>query len=65
MSTYPFTTQAQVRGAFWEAHPQYQRKGGQSQNSYNADIRMAFCDFVEHLARDRSISETLAGKVNL
>ncbi len=64
------TTQKQVRADFWENgidaetkrrfwHPTF------TQNQYPADVRMAFCDYVEHLARDGQISEALAQRVTL
>jgi len=59
------TNQKDLRNAFWEAHPQYQRKGNQGQNRYPADIRMAWCDFVEHMRRNGEISEDLANRATL
>ena len=68
MNAYPFTTQIEVRDAFWltfcvEGKPREFR--GKSQNDLPADVRMAFCDFVESLSRDRLISEALAQRVTL
>jgi hypothetical protein len=62
------TTQKDVRRAFWGAFcvdgvPREFR--GKSQNELPTDVRMAFCDFVEQLARDGTITETLAQRVTL
>ncbi len=61
-------TQAEVRRSFWltfcvEGCPREFR--GKSQNDLPVDVRMAFCDYVEHLARNGDITETLAAKVTL
>jgi len=62
-----FTTQAQVRQAFWQGneHLRAQYKPGKSQNDYNATIRTEWVDFVDMLARDGHISEALAQRVTL
>lgn len=59
------TTQAKLRDLFWVHHPNYTRKGRQSQNKYPANVRMSFCDFVERLRRDKMISEKLAMRTTL
>ena len=61
-------TQREIRDAFWltfnvEGKPR--RFYGKTQNELPADIRMAFCDFVDYLAREGTISESLAAKVTL
>lgn len=61
-------TQREIRDAFWltfnvEGKPR--RFYGKSQNELPADVRMAFCDFVEYLAREGTISESLAARVTL
>ncbi len=61
-------TQREIRDAFWltfnvEGKPR--RFYGKSQNELPADVRMAFCDFVDYLAREGTISESLAGRVTL
>jgi hypothetical protein len=62
--TYTYTTQAQVRAAFWQGWPQgFQR--GKKHNEYNATIRSEFVEFVDMLARDGHISEALAQRVTL
>ena len=65
MTLYTITTQAHVRTAFWNAHPQFQRRRGMAQNGYPADIRVAFVDYVDSLTRSRDISERLAARVTL
>ena len=65
------TNQKQVRAAFWEAHPSFDhqaREAGirsKSQNHQCATVRCAFVDFVDSLARNGSISESLANRVTL
>ena len=61
-------TQADVRSAFWltffvEGKPR--RYYGKTQNELPSDLRIAFCDFVDSLARDGTISEALAQRVTL
>lgn len=63
-----FTTRAQVRAAFWQgvAH----NTGGSIQRKkvngdYTTDTRCEFVDFVDMLAREGHISETLAQRVTL
>ena len=69
---YTYTTQKQVRAAFWDAHkglpgitsrrfPNYWGNG----KMHNTDTRCAFVDFVDMLARNGDISEDLAGRVTL
>lgn len=67
------TTQKQVREAFWEDHHGLNRAAimyGEQliearQNQYNADIRTAFVDYVDHLQKSGVISEKLAERVTL
>ena len=71
MST-PLTSR-QVRSEFWKAHPQFKRgmmrQNGnwraKVQNEYNATTRSAFVEFVDGLAREGRITETVAGNVTL
>lgn len=65
MADIRMTTQKQVRESFWANFPRYERKSGFTQNDYPADVRMLFCDFVEDLARDGDITESLAQRVTL
>jgi hypothetical protein len=66
-----YTTQEQVRRAFWEAHQDdYERARNRrtlskGQNAQVTDTRCAFVDFVDHLARNGDISEALAYRVTL
>ena len=64
-----YTTQKQVRAAFWDmadsmngcAITRVKLRGG----DYTTDTRCAFVDFVDSLARDGHISEALAQRVTL
>jgi len=62
---YSLKTIKSVRDSFWQSHPNFKRKGNQRQNSYNADIRSAFVDYVDYLRKDGVISEKLANNVTL
>ena len=65
------TTQTELRAAFWAAHPEQdliaRKRGTRSkrQNHQTVDCRVAFCDFVDELARSGVISERLADRVTL
>lgn len=59
------TTQTEIRESFWEAHPQFVRKHGATQNDYCADIRCTFVDYVDSLQRNGVISEELSSNVTL
>lgn len=61
-----YTTQKEIRAAFWEAHPNASRERVKSMESiYVCDTRCAFVDFVDQLARNGDISESLASQVTL
>lgn len=66
-----YTTQAEVRRAFWEMMREFQPemakeyRRGKRQNEYPADIRMRFVDFVDAEQKDGNLSEQLAQKVTL
>lgn len=64
---YDFTTQAQVRAAFWQGSETLRTmyKRGKEQNEYNATIRSEWVEFVDLLARNGHISESLAQRVTL
>ncbi len=68
---YLYTTQPQIRKAFWEQHPQHEahaRKWGiktAPQNRHNCDTRQAFCDFIDRLAWNDEISDALANRATL
>jgi hypothetical protein len=62
-------TVSEIRRAFWEAHPTMPRKkiAGHAGTGkmYPTDTRCAFVDFVDHLARDGQITDSLANRVTL
>ena len=66
-SQYTHTTIAEVRAAFWDAHPEiaHERRSRKRQNDYRADIRMAWCDYVEYLSGSQAIPEALAQRATL
>lgn len=64
MNTYQLEDEDDVREAFWNAHPNAERRPGR-QNAQAADTRMAFVDYVDMLARNGAISEELAQQVTL
>jgi hypothetical protein len=57
-----YTTQKQIRAAFYAEHPTISRR---PQNDQPADIRMAFCEFIDALHRARLISDALAARATL
>ena len=65
------TTQKELRKAFWEAHPSFDhqaREAGirsKSQNHHCATVRVTWCEFVDMMARDGQISESLAQRATL
>ena len=63
---YDFTTQAQVRAAFWQGseHLKHYLKS-KTQNEYSATIRTEFVEFVDMLERNQHISAKLANEVTL
>ena len=68
--TYTYTTQAQVRAAFWEAHPKASKERipafeGRGERCYVCDTRTAFVDYVDMLSRKGLISEALASRITL
>lgn len=59
-------TITEVRKAFWETSEFSERYNKRnSQNEYHVDIRCAFVDYVDMLARDGQISESLAQRATL
>lgn len=69
-----YTTQKQIRAAFWDAHPTANRKKypardwtreDKSHRDYCTDTRCAFVDFVDYLSRDGIISDQLASRATL
>lgn len=61
---YIYTTERQVRAEFW-ANMASEPVKSYRQNDYGADVRMAWVDFVDSLARNGDISEALAQRVTL
>ena len=69
------TTQKQVRDAFWNEwvnggttyaeRVARRRIPHRTQNDLPTDVRVAFVDFVDRLARDGEITEALAARVTL
>jgi hypothetical protein len=61
---YQITNQRDLRKAFWEDRPDVSRKRGRD-GDYLTDTRVAFVDYIEHMARDGLISQQLAQRVML
>lgn len=64
-SSFTYTTQPQVRAAFWQGWTGCKRPKRLSSGEYPTDVRCEFVDFVDVLARDGHISEALAQRVTL
>jgi hypothetical protein len=63
---FPYTTQADLRDAFWDTHEGvYKRKGKQKQNAYSCEVRTAWNDFVDMMQKSNQISEALAFRATL
>ena len=63
---YDFTTQAQVRSAFWQGNKHLKHfVKSKTQNEYNATVRSEFVEFVDMLERNNHICEKLANEVTL
>jgi hypothetical protein len=67
-----YTTQQQVRAAFWEAHrgvsgitPRRITNYAGNGKMHNTDTRCAFCDYVDALSKNGEISQKLAQRVTL
>jgi hypothetical protein len=69
-----YTTQKQIRAAFWETHPdvirrRYRYSWSQSDKTaelvYPMATRCAFVDFLDFLERDGQITEALANRATL
>ena len=61
---YTYTTQQQLRAAFWQ-HSDCKRVPGRNQNDYPAYVRTAWCDWIDSLQRSGQISEALAQRATL
>ena len=57
------TTQSELRAAFWQGFTVRPKRN--RDRDYPTDIRVEWCDFIEHLARDGIISEALAQRATL
>jgi len=66
-SPYLYTSQAALRRSFWLAHPalRHQYRSNKRQNQYPTDTRMAWCDYVDAMAREGCISADLAARATL
>ena len=64
-----YTTQKQIRAAFWEAYPDLPRRKitnyAGTGKMHQTDTRCAFCDFVDALNKDGQISDKLANRATL
>lgn len=60
-------TITEVRDYFWECHDTFKhlRRSRKRQNAYPCEVRQMFVEFVDSLARDGRISESLADRVTL
>lgn len=70
--SYTYTTQRQVRTAFWQAHkgiagitPRRITNYAGTGKMHNTDTRCAFVDFVDALSKNGDISAELADRVTL
>lgn len=66
---YTYTNQKQVRLAFWEAFPNLSRRTIKDYSGkgkmHPTDTRCAFVDFLDQLARNGDISQSLADRATL
>lgn len=69
-----YTEEEEVQNAFWEEHSRinvvFTRahetwKAGARHNQLHTDVRCAFSEYVDRLAKAGDISEELAGEVTL
>lgn len=67
--SYTYTTQREVRAAFWKAHPKADRKKipnyAGNGTMHVTDTRCAFSDFVDFLSKSDDIGQALAERVTL
>lgn len=63
--TYPYnyTTQRELRRAFWEQHPGLSRK--KVNGDYHVDTRQVFVAWIDYLERSQLISPALAERATL
>ena len=62
---YTYTTQQQLRAAFWKDCAEFERIPSYTQNDYPATVRCAFVNFVDALQKGGQISDRLAQRVTL
>ena len=68
---YAYTNQRALRRAFWGAHPHYAEQArdagilSKPQNYHCATVRCTFVDWIDALARDGTISQSLADRATL
>lgn len=55
----------EIRQSFWDAHPQFKRRGRTKQNDYNGDIRSYWCFWVDHLRRNGWITNKQYNNITL
>lgn len=61
------TTASAVRASFWSQHPQFapMRDIRKTQNDYPAEIRCAWCDYIDQMHKSGLVSDELAWEVSL
>lgn len=63
------TTQKALRAAFWAAHPDASRRLIRDYTGtgrmYCTDTRVAWCDYVDSMARSGQVSQALAARATL
>jgi hypothetical protein len=62
---YQFTNERELRRAFWQGWKNRIKPKRNKDGDWPTDIRVEWCDFIEHLARDGIISESLAQRATL
>lgn len=64
---FRITTQRQIRREFWDQFPEFYRRRVRRSSGleYPTDTLVAFADFIDFLARDGVISESLAFRATL
>lgn len=57
----------ELRHSFWLDHPEYKKdyRVSYRQNQYSADIRLAWCDYVEFMRSSDLITEKMAQRATL
>ena len=60
-----YRTLKELRSGFWENHPDYKEHYNKRQNEYNATIRSAWCEWIDHLQKGALITKKLATSATL